>query len=51
MDFTLRSSRKAMGDQGIKWGGKNLLHSEYSDDLSILEESVSKMNELRVFAI
>ena len=35
-----------MGDHGIKWGGKNLLDLDYADDLSILDESVSKMDEL-----
>ena len=34
-----------MGDHGIKWGGKTLLDLDYADDLSILDESVSKMNE------
>ena len=35
-----------MGAYGIKWGGKTLLDLEYSDDLSILYESVSKINEI-----
>ena len=35
-----------MGDQGIKWGGKTLLGLDYAGDLSILDESVSKMNVL-----
>ena len=35
-----------MGDPGIKWGGKTLLDSNYTDNLSILDESASKMNEL-----
>jgi hypothetical protein len=35
-----------MGDRRIKWGGKYLLDLDYADDLSILDESVSKMNEL-----
>ena len=46
MDFVLRSTGKAMGDRGIKWGGKSILDLDYADDLSILDESVSKMNEL-----
>ena len=46
MDFVLRNTGKAMGDHGIKWGGKTLLDLDYADDLSILDESVSKMNEL-----
>ena len=45
MDFVLRSSGKSIGDHGIKWGGKTLLDLNYADDLSILDESVSKMNE------
>ena len=44
MDFTLRSTGKAIGDHGIKWRGKTLLDLDYADDLSILGESVSKMN-------
>ena len=43
MDFILRSPGKPIGDHGIKWGGKTLL--DYADDLSILDEIVSKMNE------
>ena len=46
MDFVLRSTGKAIGDNGIKWGRKTLLNLDYADDLSILDESVSKMNEL-----
>ena len=46
MDFVLRSKGKAMGDHRIKWGGKTLLALDYTDDLSTLDESVSKMNEL-----
>ena len=46
MDFILRSTGKAMGENGIKWGGKTFLDLDYSDDLSILDETVSKMNEL-----
>ena len=34
-----------MGDHGTKQGGKTLLDLYYADDLSILVESVSKMNE------
>ena len=45
MDFVLRSSGKATGDHRIKWGGKTLLDLDYADYLSILDESVSKMNE------
>ena len=46
MDFVLQSRGKAMGDHGIKWGGKTLLDLDYADVLSILDKSVSKMNEL-----
>ena len=46
MDFVLRSTEKAMGDHGVKWGGKTFLNLDYSDDFSILDESMSKMNEL-----
>ena len=45
MDFVLRSTGKAIGDPGIKWGGKTLLDLDYADDLSILDESVRKMND------
>ena len=45
MDFVLRSTGKAIGDHGSKWGGKTLLNLDYVDDLSILDESVSKMND------
>ena len=46
MDLVLRSTRKVMGDHGIKRGGKTLLDLDYAGNLSILDESVSKMNEL-----
>ena len=46
MDFVLRSTGKAMGDHGIIWGGKTLLDLDYADNLSIIDENVSKMNEL-----
>jgi hypothetical protein len=45
MDFTLRSTGKAMREHGIKWGGKTFLNFDYADDLSILNESGSKMND------
>ena len=41
----LREHRKGNG-RPLKWGGKSLLDLDYADDLSILDESVSKMNEL-----
>jgi len=46
IDFVLRKTGKTTGDHGIKWGGKTLLDLDYGDDLSILDESVSKMNKL-----
>jgi hypothetical protein len=46
MDFVLKSTGKALGDHGIKWGQKSLLELDYADDLSILDEGVSKMNKL-----
>ena len=48
MNFVLRSTGKAIGDNGIKLGGKTLLGLEYADYLSILDESVGKMTELEV---
>ena len=44
MDFVLRSTEK--GGHRIKWGGKSLLDLDYADDLSILDESVSRMKEV-----
>ena len=35
-----------MGDLEIKWGGKTLLDLDCAGDLSILDQGVSKMNEL-----
>ena len=46
MDFVLRSTGRKMGDYGIKRGGKTLPDLDYSDDLRILDASVSRMNEL-----
>ena len=46
MKFVQRSRAKAMGEHGIKWGSKTLLYLRYVDDLSILDENVSIMNEL-----
>ena len=46
MVFVLRSTGKAIGDRGIKWGGRTLLDLDYADDLSILDQSMSKMNGL-----
>ena len=37
-----------MGDHGIKWWGDHV-DLDYAGDLSILDESVSKMNELLDF--
>ena len=46
MDFVLRSTGKPMGEHGIKWGRKTFQDFDYADDLSIQDESVSKMNNL-----
>ena len=46
MDFLLRSTKKTMEEHGIKWGGKTFMDLGHADDLSILDMSVSKMNEL-----
>ena len=46
MHFVLRRTGKARGDHGTKWGGNTLLDLDYTNDLTILGESVSKMNEL-----
>ena len=45
-DFVLRSTGKATGDHGNKWGGKTVLNLDYANEFSILDESVNKMNEL-----
>ena len=45
MDLVLWSTGKAMSDHGINLGLKSLLDLDYADDLSILDESMSKMNE------
>ena len=37
MDFVLRSTGMAIGNNGIKWGGKMLLYLDYADNLSILD--------------
>ena len=36
----------AMGEHGIKYGSKTFLNLDYADDLSIVDGSLSKMNEL-----
>ena len=46
MDFVLSSRGKAMEDLEIKRVEKTLLDLDYADDLSILDESVGKINEL-----
>jgi hypothetical protein len=40
------STGKALGEHKIEWGGKTFLQLDYADDLSIVDESLSKMNEL-----
>ena len=37
---------KIMGEHGIKWRTRTFVSLDYGDDLSILDESVSKINEL-----
>ena len=44
MDFVLRSKGKEMREHRIKWGRKTLLYIDFADDLSIQDESLSKMN-------
>ena len=46
MDILLRSTAKAKEEHRIKWTSKTFLDLVYADDLSILVESVCKMNEL-----
>ena len=45
LDFVLRSTGKRIEDHRIKRGGKTLLDFNYADDVSIVDESVSKTNE------
>ena len=45
MDFVLRSTGKVIGDHEIESGGKTLLVLDYADDLNILDERMSIMNE------
>ena len=42
MDFFSRGIGKAMGEHGIEWEGKTFLDLDYTDDLGILNVSVSK---------
>ena len=49
MDFVLRSTGKAMGDHAINGERKTLLNLDYADDLSSLDESVSKIIEFQRF--
>jgi len=46
MEFDLRSTARAMGKHLIQWESRTLLNLDYADDLKILDENVSKMNEL-----
>ena len=46
MDFDLRSTARAMGKHRIQWRSRTLLNLDFADDLKILDENVSKMNEL-----
>jgi len=45
MDFSIMSTAKAMGEHRINWGRNTLLDLHYTDDLSILDKNVSKINE------
>jgi len=42
----LRSTGKAMWERGIKWRRITFFYLDCTDNLIILDESVSKMNEL-----
>ena len=44
MDFVLSSTTKALQERGMKWGSRNVLELEYADDVSVLDEHISKMN-------
>ena len=46
MDFVLKSTGKTMREYEIKCGRKTFLDLNYADDFSILDESISKMNDL-----
>ena len=46
MDFVLRNTAKAIGEQRIKWGNNPFLDLDYANDLGILDENVSKMDEI-----
>ena len=46
MDFVLRNTGKTVGEHKIKWRRKTFLDSDYAHYLSILNESVIKINEL-----
>ena len=48
IDFALRSPCKTMLEYEIKLGSISFLDLHYPDDSRILDESVSKMNELLV---
>ena len=52
MDFVLKSRGKVLGDHGTKRARKTLLDVDYADDLSILDESGSKINKfLEIFRV
>jgi len=46
LDLVFRSTAKAMTEHRIKWGSKTFPDLDYADDLSILDESLSKTNRL-----
>ena len=45
MDFVLSSTAKAMGEHRVNCGSETFLDLDYVDDLSILDDYVSKRNE------
>ena len=51
MNFVLRSTGKVTGEREINWGRKTFLELDYADDLSILDEIMSKLNEIEVLKI
>ena len=46
ISFVLRNTGRAMGEHGIKYRGKNFLNWDYAEDLSILDKSLSRIDEL-----
>ena len=46
MDFMPRITAKVMGKLGNKLEGKSVLNFDYAYDLRMLDENISKMNNL-----